>query len=209
MARESALSRLSLPAKVGIVLGFMVAIGAVYFALFHTELNSRIQAEGNREKRLLDELKSARKNEFAYQKDLEELTDRQQRQRELNKVLPQTTEYPSFLSSIQSVANIAGISLTAWNPEAEVPEQFYSRVPMRVELVGRYHQLARFFYQVGQLDRIINVENISITEPKLEGEEYKIRVIALATAFHSAMTTADANAAQPSAPGARPKRGTP
>lgn len=207
MARgESALSRLSLLAKVIIVTVVMFAVAAVYFALFHTEVNSRIQAAGNKEQKLLDELKTARKNEFAYQKDLQELTERQQRQRELNKVLPQTTEYPSFLSALQSVANVSGISLTAWSPEPEVPEQFYARVPMKIEISGRYHQLAKFFYQVGQLDRIINIENISVTDPKKDGDEFSIKVVALATAFKAAENPA---AAQPGKPGGRPKKGTP
>lgn len=198
---QSALSRISLAAKVGIVLGFMIAVAAVYFALFHTEVNSRIQAAGNQEQKLLEELKTARKNEFAYQKDLQELTDRQQRQRELNKVLPQTTEYPSFLSALQSVANVSGISLTAWSPEPEVPEQFYARVPMKIELTGRYHQLAKFFYQVGQLDRIINIENISVTDPKVQDDDVQIKVIALATAFKAADPTLETS----TTPGSRPK----
>jgi type IV pilus assembly protein PilO len=200
---QSALSRISLAAKVGIVLGFMIAVAAVYFALFHTEVNSRIQAAGNQEQKLLEELKTGRKNEFAYQKDLQELTDRQQRQRELNKVLPQTTEYPSFLSALQSVANVAGISLTAWSPEPEVPEQFYARVPMKIEITGRYHQLAKFFYQVGQLDRIINIENISVTDPKVQDDDVQIKVVALATAFKAADPTAGVAAT----PGTRPKTG--
>lgn len=207
MARgESALSRLSMAAKIIIVSVVMVAVAAVYFALFHTEVNSRIQAAGNRETKLLDELKTARKNEFAYQKDLQELTERQQRQRELNKVLPQTTEYPSFLSALQSVANVSGISLTAWSPEPEVPEQFYARVPMKIEISGRYHQLAKFFYQVGQLDRIINIENISVTDPKKDGDDFFIKVVALATAFKAADNP---TATEPGQPGGRPKKGTP
>ncbi|MEZ4373205.1 MAG: type 4a pilus biogenesis protein PilO [Polyangiaceae bacterium] len=207
MARgESALSRLSMAAKVIIVTVVMLAVAAVYFALFHTEVNSRIQAAGNKETKLLDELKTARKNEFAYQKDLQELTERQQRQRELNKVLPQTTEYPSFLSALQSVANVSGISLTAWSPEPEVPEQFYARVPMKIEISGRYHQLAKFFYQVGQLDRIINIENISVTEPKQDGDDFFIKVVALATAFKAAENPTAAASGQP---GSRPKKGTP
>lgn len=207
MARgESALSRLSMAAKIIIVSVVMLAVAAVYFALFHTEVNSRIQAAGNKETKLLDELKTARKNEFAYQKDLQELTERQQRQRELNKVLPQTTEYPSFLSALQSVANVSGISLTAWSPEPEVPEQFYARVPMKIEISGRYHQLAKFFYQVGQLDRIINIENISVTDPKKDGDDFFIKVVALATAFKAADNP---TAAEPGQPGGRPKKGTP
>ena len=56
---------------------------------------------------------------------------------------------------------------------------------MKVSLVGRYHQVAKFFYGVGQLDRIINMENISLTDPKLQGDDIVVKTEALATAFRA------------------------
>jgi type IV pilus assembly protein PilO len=181
----SALSRLAMPAKVGIGAALMVLSGVVYFVVFYGDLATSIKAEQGRERQLRDDLGEAQKAQHAYQLDLAELSDRQQRQRELNKILPATTEYPAFLSAVQSVANVAGVNLSGWFPQGEAPDQFYARVPMRIELEGRFHQIAKFFYNVGQLDRIINMENIVITDPKVKGDEVVLKVSALATAFHS------------------------
>jgi type IV pilus assembly protein PilO len=185
MARDSSLAKLPTAAKVAVGGGLLLLIGVAYFVVFYTDLQSSIKAAENQEQKLRSELSEARKSEFAYQRDLAEVTDRQQRQREYNKILPATTEAPAFLSSIQNVANIAGVGLTAWNPLPEVTEQFYARIPMKLELSGRYHQIAKFFHGVGQLDRIINVENISIREPKKSGEDIVVKVDALATAFRT------------------------
>lgn len=186
MARaEAALRRLPLVAKLGIGAGLVAAILVAYFVIFYGDVSGRIEAARAKEQTLKAELSEARSAEFAYQKDMAELTERQQRQRELNKILPVTTEYPAFLSSVQNVANVAGVSLTAWSPIPEVPDKFYARVPMRVELTGRYHQIAKFFYGVGQLDRVINMENISLTEPKLVGEDVLLKAVGLATAFRA------------------------
>jgi type IV pilus assembly protein PilO len=76
------------------------------------------------------------------------------------------------------------VSLTAWTPRPEAADKFYARVPMEVKLTGRYHQVAKFFYLVGQLDRIINMEDISMREPKAKGDDVMLDVTALATAFH-------------------------
>jgi type IV pilus assembly protein PilO len=186
MARgESVLNKLPPLAKVGIGALFVVLIGVAYFVVFYGDLASSITAEKSQEQKLRTELSTARQNEFSYQKDLAELSDRQQRQRELVKILPIDTEYPAFLSSVQNVANVAGIALTAWAPMPEVPDQFYSRVPMKLSLTGRYHQIAKFFHGVGQLDRVINMENISLTDPKPDGEDIVVKVEALATAFRA------------------------
>jgi type IV pilus assembly protein PilO len=198
MARQtstSALAKLPLVAKIGVGAGLLVLVGVSYFVVFYGDIESSIKAAQGQEQTLRAGLADARKNEFAYQKDLAELTDRQQRQRELNKVLPNDTEYPAFLSAVQTVANVSGIALTAWSPQPEVPDQFYSRVPMKVSLVGRYHQVAKFFYGVGQLDRIINMENISLTDPKLQGDDVVVKTEALATAFRALDETKAANPA--------------
>ncbi|HMR10804.1 MAG TPA: type 4a pilus biogenesis protein PilO, partial [Polyangiaceae bacterium] len=144
--QPSALARLPLVAKLGIGTGLILLVGVAYFVVFYGELASSIKASQGKERQFREELAEARKNEFAFQKDLAELTDRQQRQRELQKILPQTTEYPSFLSSLQTVANVSGVSLSAWTPQEEIPEQFYARVPMKLGLTGRFHQGAKFFY---------------------------------------------------------------
>src|SRR5690349_2547620 len=131
---QSALARLTLPAKIAIGAVLMVLSGVVYFVVFYGDLATTIKAEEGRQRQLAAELGEAKKAQHAYQLDLAELTERQQRQRELNKILPATTEYPAFLSAIQSVANAAGVNLSAWTPQDEAPDVFYARVPMRLEL---------------------------------------------------------------------------
>lgn len=192
-AKKSSLARLPIIAKAGIIVALLGLVGVAYFVVLFGEISSKIKAAERLETQKRSDLKVAKKNQFEYQKDLAELKDRELRQRELNKVLPKTTEYPSFLSAIQSVANVSGVSLSAWTPQDEVPEQFYARVPMKLELRGRYHQVAKFFYGVGQIDRIINMENISITEPEVKGDEFLVKVEALATAFHASEAAASKN----------------
>jgi type IV pilus assembly protein PilO len=191
------LQRLTLPMKVGVGVALSVMIAGVYYLIFHADVVQNVEAARTKNGQLLKQLADARQAEQAYQKDLAELAERDQRQRELSKILPTTTEYPAFLSAVQSAANLSGVSLGAWTPTQEVAGQYYARVPMKVELSGRFHQIARFFYNVGQLDRIINMENISITDPKVTGDDIILQTEALATAFH---------AAQPAAAPAAPSR---
>jgi type IV pilus assembly protein PilO len=183
MAAGDAMGRLPALAKVGIALALLGLTAVAYYVVFYGTLASEIEAAKAKEQQLGQELAQARKAEFAYQRDLAELTERQQRQRELNKVLPMASEYPAFLSAIQNVANVSGVQLAAWSPSAEVTEQFYARVPMKLTLVGRYHQIAKFFYGVSQLDRIINLENVMLTKPEVHGEDVLVHAETLATAF--------------------------
>jgi type IV pilus assembly protein PilO len=198
-ANRSILSRLAPSAKLGLSLGFLgLVLGGYYFA-FHSEVTGDIETTMKTGNTLTAELTKARAAEQAYQKDLAELAEREQRQKELNQILPATTEYPQFLSAVQSAANVSGVSRSAWTPREKVPDKYYARVPMKVELTGRFHQIARFFYNVGQLDRIINMENISMTDPSRVDNEMVLKTEALATAFHviePAQAAADAKNAK-------------
>lgn len=184
MALPASLSRYPRLTKlaVGILVTGLFAVA--YDVVFYDDVSTDIEKQKKQEQSLRGDLAQVKKAEFEYHKDLVELTNRQQRQRDLNKILPETTEYPAFLSAVQGVANISGVALQAWTPQEEIMQKFFARVPMRLTLAGKFHQVAKFFYGVGQLDRIINVENISLTQPKAQNEELTLKVDCLATAFH-------------------------
>lgn len=182
---ESALARMPLPARLGISVGLLVLGGLAYYVVFYSDVAGEIESAQSRRSQLQEQLKAAKEAEKDYQKDLEELARRRERERELNKILPPTTEYPAFLSAVQSVANATGVELVAWSPQPEVKEEYYARVPMDIELTGRFHQIAKFFYKIGQSDRIMNIENITLANPKVVDRDVYIRVTGLATAFRS------------------------
>ncbi|MCS6898764.1 MAG: type 4a pilus biogenesis protein PilO [Myxococcales bacterium] len=195
---HASLSRLPLGAKIGIGAGLAILVGVAYFVMGYSEVSSQIAAQKRQEVQLRQQLANARESEAAYLKDLADLTEKKQRQRDLNKILPETAETPAFLSALQGVANVSGVALNSWDPIDEVNQQFFAKVPMKLVLSGRFHQIAKFFYGVGQLDRIINLENIVLRDPKREGDETIIVVEALATAFR-------ALAPKPAAAGTNPQ----
>jgi type IV pilus assembly protein PilO len=184
VAAVSSLNRLAPPAKAGLTVAVLALFGAGYYFVFHSEAESQLVSAQQKGIALNKDLNDARAAEQAYRTDLAEMAEREQRQKELSAILPPTTEYPQFLSAVQSAANDSGVSLSAWTPRERVPDKYYARVPMKVELSGRFHQIARFFYNVGQLDRIINMENIAMTDPKSVDDEMVLKAEALATAFH-------------------------
>lgn len=193
-AKKASIGGLPVAAKLGIGLLFVLLPAVGYYIVFHTEIEQEISAAQSQYTQLQTDLQSARKAEEAYRLDVEELNRRQRNKAELMKVLPEDAEYHAFLSSVQTVANLVGVELIGWTPREEVPEQFYARVPMQLELRGRFHHLAKFFYNVGQSERIINMENISIKNPVLRDSDVYLSVSVLATAFHAIVEAGAAGA---------------
>ncbi len=184
-AKKSGLSNLNLPGKLAVGGLLLLLPWLVFYVIFYSEIEAEIAGAQSTNQRLAADLQSAERAERAYQRDLQELGARERNRRELMKVLPETTEYPAFLSTVQNVANLVGVELVAWTPQAEVVEEFYARVPMRLELRGRFHQLAKFFYNVGQSERIINMDNIALTSAVQQEDGVLLNATVLATAFHA------------------------
>ena len=78
------------------------------------------------------------------------------------------------------------------------------RLPVNLQLDGRYHQLARFFHNVSRVERLISMENIRLTAPTVRGDEVILRVDVLATTYRApdppAAPEGSPQAAAPSAP---------
>ncbi len=179
------LARATMPIKIGFGVMSVIIVGLVYYVFLHTEVGTKIDAAKRRKGELESALATARQSQASYFQDRDELVMRQQRQRELNKVLPAETEAAAFLSSLQQVSNVSGIDLKAWQPQEEQIQAYFAKVPMRLEISGRFHQLAKFVYEVGKLDRIINMENIELYDSKIQGDDVMIRAKCLATTFHT------------------------
>ena len=182
----SALDRLSTAGRALVGVIFVAIVGVLYFVFFYADLDSQIAGSKQRFTQLQGELSRAQESKEAYQKDLDEKTRRETLSQQQKKILPDDPEMPAFLQALQNTATISGVELTAWTPVDEVPMEFYARVPMKLVLKGKFHQVAKFVYSVGQLDRIINIENINLKNPTAtEGDEVVVEVECLATAFRA------------------------
>jgi type IV pilus assembly protein PilO len=179
----STLDRMPPIAKVGVGFLFAFLIGVLYFVVFYSDVDTDLTNARRSEKGLRSQLAEAEKSREDYQRDADEKTRREQAAREQKKILPDDPEMPAFLATIQDVATVSGVSLTSWSPTEQIPEEFYAKVPMKLTLVGKFHQVVKFFNGVGQQDRIINIEDIRIKKVKLDAEEVEIEC--RATAFRS------------------------
>jgi len=98
------------------------------------------------------------------------------------KELPNEKEIPTLLSSIASLAKDNGLDVLRFKPGKETTKGFYAEVPVELKLTGSYHQVGKFFYDVGNLSRIVNIGNVTLS-PKGSDDGMKLNVDCLATTF--------------------------
>jgi type IV pilus assembly protein PilO len=78
------------------------------------------------------------------------------------KLLPTTSEIPSLLKNITKLGNDSNLEFLLFSPEKQVSKEFYVEIPVSIEVLGSYHNVAIFFDKVGKLDRIVNVVDVNM-----------------------------------------------
>ena len=82
------------------------------------------------------------------------------------KLLPNTKEIPSLLKSITQLGTDSHLEFLLFSPQRERPQDFFMEIPVSIEVSGTYHNVAVFFDKVGQMERIVNILNVSMTPQK-------------------------------------------
>lgn len=77
--------------------------------------------------------------------------------------LPGETEIPSLIVDISQTGLAAGLQEKLFQPQPEIPKDFYAEKPIKIRLSGGYHEMANFVSGIASLPRIVTLHDISIT----------------------------------------------
>jgi type IV pilus assembly protein PilO len=162
------LLRLKTPVKIAATLGVMLIIVGAYGGLFYLDIEDQIKAARARGAQLQGEKANYEKRKREYQAYRNELVQLQQEQRDLLKALPRNAEIPTFLSNLQEQAELAGLEIITLTIGAENAQELYIRIPVHIEVRGTYHSITKFFKNLSELPRIVNVERLSLGIERVE-----------------------------------------
>ena len=154
------------PIKIGgILVVCVIVLFAGFWFLIQDELEQYSEAQ-KKEEGLRETYMNKRAlaiNLPAYKEQMEEM---EQTFGSLLRQLPNTTEVPDLLVDITQAGLGRGLEFALFRPEKEQPKDFYSEMPISVEVRGSYHELAQFVSDVAALPRIVTFGDIAISAGK-------------------------------------------
>jgi type IV pilus assembly protein PilO len=157
------IAALSLAIKVGAIVGIVVVMSAGYWYFLYSDMQDE-QAQLEQDRGRLEKEKheyEKRKQEYlAFRNEVNALLEEQ---KELLRVLPKADDIEQFIENVQAQIELSGLSKVEWVREAQQPVEMYVKIPIKMSLLGTYHQINRFFKQVGELKRIVNIEDLSLS----------------------------------------------
>jgi type IV pilus assembly protein PilO len=199
MSALDSIAKIPFSRKIAGALVFFVLAGVVYYFARYQSLaseNTRLVRSHyqlqQREKQFITKRES-------YEADVRRLAQLREQFAAQSRILPPDAEMSSFLENLNNHAELAGLEIALVQPLDEEGVGFYAKIPVELRLRGRYHEIAKFFYNVGRLERVINLENINFTMSTRTGtdaeeneeEDIILEASVLATTFRAIETEAE------------------
>jgi type IV pilus assembly protein PilO len=165
-AMHEKVSSLPLSQRIWLFVGtFLLLVCAFYFLQYRpqSENIAKLQADLSEQEKQLAILKRAAAELPALQ---ESLAKAEGDFAYLLSQLPDKKEIPALLETVSQLGAQVGLENVLFQPQPEQTFEFYAVIPIRLDLVGTYHKLGAFFDNMSKLNRILKVENLSLTRAR-------------------------------------------
>lgn len=149
------------------VLGLVALIigAAYYFMLYSPKNQENLQLRAKTKDK---QAENARLREFEpklaqLNRDMAILEQQIEREK---KVVPDDKDADQFIRLLHDTAASAGIEIRRYTAMPIANHEFYSEVPFSIDIDGPYYSVLIFFQKVSELERIVNIDNLQVANPK-------------------------------------------
>jgi len=116
----------------------------------------------------------------AYKKQLNEI---EESFGSLLRQLPRDTEVPGLLEDITNAATGASLEIVSIKLDKEVETEFYTELPINIDVIGEYHDFGAFVSAVAGLGRIVTLHNFDVESAKDSENANKLNLKIIAKTY--------------------------
>ena len=152
--------------RIASLFGLFVLILVLGWFLVCSEGIDTLELKQQEETRLRNDFLSKKKQAVNLDLYVQQLNEIDRSFGALLKQLPNKAEVESLLVEINQSGMGRGLQFELFKPSPEVVKDFYAELPISVKITGNYHDFGAFAGDIGQLSRIVTLNNVQITPAK-------------------------------------------
>lgn len=139
---------------------------AAYFLDWQSQL-SELDAGQQQEKKLKEDYVNKKRQAINLELYRQQLREIDTQFGALLRQLPNKSQMDALLVDINQAGLGRGLQFELFKPApAEMVREFYAELPIQIKVVGNYHDMGAFASDVGQLSRIVTLNDVSIAAAK-------------------------------------------
>jgi type IV pilus assembly protein PilO len=153
--------------KLLVLLAIVVGIPvAAFFADTQSQIDE-LESGRNQEIKLKDEYLGKKKQAINLDLHRQQLREIDTQFGALLRQLPNRSQMDALLVDINQAGLGRGLQFDLFKPApSETVREFYAELPIQVKVVGNYHDMGAFASDVGQLSRIVTLNDVTIQAGK-------------------------------------------
>jgi type IV pilus assembly protein PilO len=152
----------AIPKLAALILILIVILVAAYFLDWQGQLEE-IENGKNQEVKLKEDYLNKKKQSINLDLHRQQLREIDQSFGALLKQLPNRAQMDALLVDINQAGLGRGLQFELFKPAPnESAREFYAELPIQVRVVGNYHDMGAFASDLGQLSRIVTLNDVSI-----------------------------------------------
>lgn len=170
-------ARIAAAVLLGIIL---IAAGQWFFVKpVHEELNTARAQEQS----LRQQFEEKQKKVAGLDAYRDQLAEMERSFGAMLKQLPSKAEVANLLNDISQARIASSLEERLFQPQGEVPKEFYAEIPNKIVVLGTYHEMGNFVSAVAALPRIVTIENVEIKSASGKSGGQTLSMTALAKTY--------------------------
>ncbi|MFM8342560.1 MAG: type 4a pilus biogenesis protein PilO [Methylomonas sp.] len=102
------------------------------------------------------------------------------------KQMPNRAEVAGLLADISQVGAVNGLVFKLFQPNPEVYKTFYWELPIHIQVLGQYQQLANFVSDLAEMSRLVTLHDVNIVPIGSQNKERVMLMSAVIRTYYEA-----------------------
>ncbi len=146
----------------------------VYFKLFLSPELEKLDKINKKKQNLEKKLNDIQTKKIFIAKVRKELDRKTKILLKAQSILPTTNEIPELLTAISTEATKAGLKILLFKPGDEIKKDYYSIIPIEINVEGPFQQIVIFLDNIRRLERIVNAKDVNFVRAKREDNNWTV-----------------------------------
>lgn len=150
-------------AKASLIVLVCAALGGAWYYFDTEDQLKSLESTEQKELQLRSELETKQKRAASLAEYKQQLEEMRESLGAMLRQLPNRSEVAALLIDVSQTGLAAGLEFELFQPLGEVPKDFYAELPIKVRVVGNYHQFGEFVSGLASLPRIVTIHDINVS----------------------------------------------
>ncbi|MEY3808591.1 MAG: hypothetical protein RI893_1567 [Pseudomonadota bacterium] len=165
------------PIKAAAITGICVLVFGIGIYYDTLDQLAVLDVSKNKELELKQSFETKQKKAINLQDYQDQLAQIETELEDMIRQMPTKEEVASLLIDISQTGLASGLEFRLFKPGAPVRKDFYSELPISIEVIGKYEELGLFVSGLASLPRIVTVHDVTIIPESKEAKTGKMKMM--------------------------------